>query len=114
MIVRRLIHRTGYRYRLHRSDLPGKPDIVFAKRRKLVFVHGCFWHQHPGCKEAQRPGSNRDYWDKKLARNVLRDKENIATLVGFGWGVLIIWECEIKDKAALQKRLHEFLGEPRL
>jgi DNA mismatch endonuclease (patch repair protein) len=112
MVVRRLAHAAGYRYRLHRPDLPGKPDLVFSRRRKIVFVHGCFWHQHPGCKEAERPASNTDYWEKKLARNVQRDAKNAAALLADGWDVLVVWECETKDKAGLQARLFEFLGEP--
>lgn len=114
MVVRRLIHGAGYRYRLHYSELPGKPDIAFPKRRKLIFVHGCFWHQHPGCKEAQPPSSNTGYWDKKLARNVQRDEKNITMLSTDGWEILIIWECETLDKASLQKRLLEFLDAKRV
>ena len=112
LAVRRLAHRLGYRYRLHRSDLPGKPDIVFPRRRKIIFVHGCFWHQHPNCKEAQTPSSNTGYWNPKLARNVERDAKNTDALVSHGWGVLIVWECETKNKTTLQDRLLEFLGKP--
>ncbi|MFY9639906.1 MAG: DNA mismatch endonuclease Vsr [Rhodomicrobium sp.] len=112
LAVRRLIHCLGYRYRLHRSDLPGKPDIVFPGRRKIILVHGCFWHQHPNCKEAQPPSSNMGYWRPKLARNVERDAKNTAALVGHGWDVLVVWECETKNKTALQERLLDFLGAP--
>jgi len=112
MAVRVLAHRLGYRYRLHRPDLPGKPDLVFSGRRKIIFVHGCFWHQHPACKQAERPASNTEYWNRKLARNIIRDERNIAALVAKGWDVLVIWECEIRNKAGLQERLIEFLGKP--
>jgi DNA mismatch endonuclease (patch repair protein) len=101
MKVRQLLHRAGYRYRLHRKDLPGRPDIVFPSKRAVIFVHGCFWHQHPGCPRADRPSSNNDYWTKKLDRNVERDKVNIAELKREGWKSLILWECEIKDADVL-------------
>ncbi|PYS88763.1 MAG: very short patch repair endonuclease [Acidobacteria bacterium] len=99
--VRRLLHRAGYRYRIHRSDLPGKPDIVFAGRRAAIFIHGCFWHQHPGCPHAERPSSNNDYWTKKLNRNIERDKAHIIALQELGWKVLTIWECEISNSDTL-------------
>lgn len=110
MIVRRAAHGLGYRFRLHRKDLPGKPDLVFAGRRKVIFVHGCFWHQHPVCPAAKRPASNTEYWNAKLDRNVARDKDHVAKLKKAGWGVLIIWECETKDSAALEQRLTDYLG----
>ena len=111
-IVRSLVHRMGYRYRLHRKGLPGKPDLVFGPRRKVSFVHGCFWHQHddPACKIARKPKSNQGYWDEKLARNVARDKRNQAGLEAQGWSVLIIWECETKDVEALKGSLQRFLS----
>lgn len=111
-IVRSLVHRMGYRYRLHRKGLPGKPDLVFGPRRKVIFVHGCFWHQHddPACKIARKPKSNQGYWDEKLARNVARDKRNQAGLEAQGWSVLIIWECETKDVEALKGSLQRFLS----
>lgn len=109
MYVRRLLHRMGYRFRLHRKDLPGNPDIVLPGRRAVILVHGCFWHQHPGCKRAARPDSNQDFWDKKLDRNVRRDQENISKLERLGWRVLIIWECEMVDEASLEIKLREFL-----
>ena len=108
--IRRLIYSMGYRYRLHRKDLPGKPDIVFSSRRKVLFIHGCFWHGH-GCKRGARvPKTNREYWEKKIGRNQARDVKNKAALQALGWEVLIIWECQIKDEAALKQRLSEFLG----
>jgi DNA mismatch endonuclease (patch repair protein) len=109
IVVRRLIHALGYRYRLHRKDLPGKPDIVFGPRRKAVFVHGCFWHQHSGCGEGRLPRSNTGYWKPKLARNVQRDAQNVAVLREQGWDSLIVWECETKDLARLRRRLVQFL-----
>lgn len=110
--VRRTSYRLGYRFRLHRSDLPGRPDLVFAGRRKVIFVHGCFWHQHPlaGCKLAHAPRSNLGYWRPKLARNIARDSEHIGRLKADGWRVLVIWECETKDDRRLTTRLCRFLG----
>lgn len=109
MQVRRLLRRTGFRYRLHCKELPGKPDIVFLGRRKVIFVHGCFWHQHPGCKRSLRPSSNTDYWQNKLNRNVERDAHNIIAIKAKGWEVLVVWECNIRDKDALLCELTEFL-----
>jgi DNA mismatch endonuclease (patch repair protein) len=98
MAVRRLIHRMGYRYRLHRHNLPGRPDLVFPGPRKVIFVHGCFWHQHPRCKLAHAPQSNLEYWRPKLARTRKRDRENRAALKAAGWDVLVVWECEIRRR----------------
>ncbi len=109
MVVRRLVHGLGYRYRLHRKDLPGKPDLVFGPRRAVVFVHGCFWHQHD-CRDGRVPSSNREYWEPKLARNVERDRMTRHELEAAGWRVLVVWECEIKDDATLVDRLVTFLG----
>ena len=111
MIVRRITHAMGYRYRLHRKDLPGKPDLVFPARRKVIFVHGCFWHQHadPKCKIARLPKSNQDYWLPKLERNVIRDGDHLTTLRLMGWDVLVIWECEIKKDARITERIRRFL-----
>ena len=111
MTVRRLAHGMGYRYRLYRKDLPGKPDLVFPARRKVIFVHGCFWHQH-ACKRGSRsPKSSRDYWIPKLKRNKQRDARNQKLLREMGWDVLVIWECEMKDRDALGKRIAAFLEE---
>ena len=113
MTVRRLVHAMGYRYRLHRKDLPGKPDLVFASRRKTVFVHGCFWHQHPSptCRIVRVPKSNQGYWFKKLEQNRARDVRLQAELRCLGWESLTVWECEIlHDWAEVQRRLRDFLG----
>ena len=101
---------TGYRYSLHRKDLPGGPDIAFPGRRKLIFVHGCFWHQHPGCKRATMPTSNCEYWTPKIQRNVVRDAQNQYQVQADGWRSLIVWECQVKDAEQLLKTLTEFLG----
>jgi len=111
-LVRSSLHSIGYRFRLHRKDLPGKPDIVFPSRKKVVFVHGCFWHSHSGCKRARVPTDNRDYWEQKLARNRDRDQENQKKLLDLGWSFKIVWECETKDMALTLKRLKRFLGPP--
>jgi DNA mismatch endonuclease (patch repair protein) len=99
IIVRKLLFSMGYRYRLHRKDLPGKPDIVLPKYKLVIFVHGCFWHGCPVCKHAQiRPKDNSDYWNRKLDKNKERDKKNEKELKNLGWDVVIIWECETKKK----------------
>lgn len=106
--VRKLLHSLGYRFRLHKSDLPGKPDIVLPKHKTAIFVHGCFWHGCPICKHAKiRPATNTEYWNKKLDRNIERDRVNIALLEETGWRVLVVWECETKKKniPALSARL---------
>lgn len=108
-IVRSLLHRMGYRFRLQRDDLPGKPDIVLPRFKTVVFVNGCFWHRHSGCKRATTPATNVDYWQTKFARNVARDARNQAELEKMGWRVVIVWECELKDKTTLEKRLDDYL-----
>lgn len=116
LAVRRLVHGMGYRYALHRKDLPGKPDLVFASRRKVIFVHGCFWHQHPdpGCKDARVPKSRLDYWLPKLRRTSVRDDEHARALRKQGWDLLVIWECEIEPQTAIARRLRGFLDrKPR-
>ena len=111
MAVRRLVHAMGYRYRLHRRDLPGKPDLVFPGRRKVIFVHGCFWHQHsdPACRIARRPRSNQHYWLPKLERNVARDAEHQVQLSELGWDVLVIWECDLGKDRRITDRIQGFL-----
>ncbi|WP_211100257.1 DNA mismatch endonuclease Vsr [Azospirillum halopraeferens] len=112
MMVRRLLHRLGYRYRLHPRDLPGRPDIVFPARRKAVEIRGCFWHAHPGCRHATLPATRRDWWKAKLDGNAARDARNVAALEAMGWTVLVLWQCELADPAAVETRLRAFLGPP--
>jgi DNA mismatch endonuclease (patch repair protein) len=107
MLVRRLLHKAGYRYRVHPSKLPGKPDLVFSNRKKVIFIHGCFWHGCP--KHLRRPHSNTDYWQPKIDGNIERDAQHIADLQALGWDVLVVWECELKDTEKLLKALISFL-----
>lgn len=110
MAVRRELYRLGIRYRLHNGKLPGRPDIVIGRLRTVIFVHGCYWHRHPGCRLAYTPKSNVEFWQRKLEGNAKRDAENQARLVEMGWRVIIIWECEIRDREALRQRLARLLG----
>ncbi|MCX5832486.1 MAG: very short patch repair endonuclease [Deltaproteobacteria bacterium] len=112
LAVRRMVHRLGYRYRLHSKSLPGTPDMVFHSRHSVIFVNGCFWHQHPDpfCKDARKPKSNADYWQPKLVRNQVRDAENEAALKAEGWSILVIWECQTRDKLALEQIILSFLA----
>jgi DNA mismatch endonuclease Vsr len=112
MVVRRLLHGLGYRYRLHRKDLPGAPDLVFPARKTILFVHGCFWHGHEGCKIAHRPDSRSAYWVDKFERNKTRDLRNEKALRQAGWNVLTVWECETKDLSVMELRLASHLGPP--
>jgi DNA mismatch endonuclease, patch repair protein len=107
--IRSILHRMGYRFRLHRKDLPGRPDIVLPRYRTVVFVHGCFWHQHPGCPRAARPTTNTEFWNKKLDGNVQRDQRFLLELESLGWRALVIWGCQIKDEPTLQQLLAEFI-----
>lgn len=109
LIVRRMLHRMGYRFRVHSRKLPGTPDVVLARHRKVIFVHGCFWHGHPGCKNGARPTSNTDFWNSKLDSNISRDATVERELEEQGWDVFVIWECEIRDKEALEKSLRKFM-----
>jgi DNA mismatch endonuclease (patch repair protein) len=111
LLVRRLVHGSGYRYRLHRTDLPGRPDLVFPKRKKVIFVHGCFWHRHPKCGLARLPKSRLSFWLPKLTENRRRDLKNLRTLRKMGWAVSIVWECETRDHSALVRKLLMFLSE---
>lgn len=111
-VVRRLLHGMGVRYRLHRPDLPGKPDIVLGPRRLVIFVHGCFWHRHPGCPAATMPTANRAFWQAKLDGNASRDRLNRAALRKLGWTVAIVWECETRNKAKLSRRLGRLTARP--
>jgi DNA mismatch endonuclease, patch repair protein len=109
LAVRSLLHRLGYRFRIHRKDLPGNPDIVFPSRHKVIFVHGCFWHGHNCIRGARTPVSNRNYWIAKILRNVTRDEKHLRDLESSGWHVLVLWECELKN-ANLQTHLENFLS----
>lgn len=109
LLVRRLVHRLGYRYRLHPRDLPGKPDLVFPSRRKVIFVHGCFWHGHDCTRGARMPKTNADYWKRKIERNFARDAATKSALETDGWRVLVIWECEIRNQARLEDRIRHYL-----
>lgn len=113
LAVRRLIHSLGYRYRLHDRSLPGIPDIVFPKRRKVIFVHGCFWHRHPNCKLARLPKSRREFWIPKLEANAKRDAQHLARLAAMGWQAMVVWECEVRGDPGLSERITLFLGPPR-
>lgn len=107
--VRRLVFALGYRYRLHAKDLPGCPDLVFRPRRKVIFVHGCFWHRHANCALARLPKSRLDFWEPKLEGNRKRDEKNSRALARQGWKVLTVWECELKDALRLERRIRRFL-----
>lgn len=109
LIVRRIVTRLGYRYRLHVKTLPGKPDLMFRRIRRVIFVHGCFWHQHSVCREGRIPSSKTEYWSPKLLRNIERDKSHLAALSASGWQALIIWECELSDPD-LPERIKSFLN----
>jgi DNA mismatch endonuclease (patch repair protein) len=113
MRVRRLVHGMGYRYRLHRKDLPGRPDLVFGPRKKVIFVHGCFWHRHadPGCKLARLPKSRLEFWVPKLEANRERDIRAVGELRARGWDVLIVWECESARNEQLRNKLRAFLED---
>ena len=108
--VRQIAHGLGYRFRLHRHELPGKPDLVFPGRRKVIFVHGCFWHQHKDCKRGSMPQSNVGVWRPKLENNVTRDEKQLEALNVCGWRTLVIWECELKNERQLASLIRSFLG----
>ncbi len=108
--VRRILHSLGYRFRLHRRDLPGNPDIVLPRHRKIIFVHGCFWHGHSGCARASRPATNVDFWNRKLDGNKQRDAQTLQKLGELGWDVLVVWQCRTKDAAALKESLRQFMS----
>ncbi|MDQ6700029.1 MAG: very short patch repair endonuclease [Acidobacteriota bacterium] len=112
MFVRRLVHAMGFRYRLHVKDLPGSPDLVFPARRKLIFVHGCFWHGH-SCEAGRLPQSNTDYWSAKQARNIARDRQSLRSLARTGWKTLVIWECELRVVDRIRRRVEKFLNGTR-
>ncbi len=107
--MRRLLFSLGYRYRLHRRDLPGSPDICFPSRKKVVFVHGCFWHRHDGCARTSTPKTRTSYWEDKFRKNVVRDRRNLLDLAALGWDAMVVWECETRDLERLAARLARFL-----
>lgn len=108
-IVRSLVHALGYRFRLHRKDIPGTPDMAFIGMKKVIFVHGCFWHRHSCSKGRHCPASNIDFWQRKFEKNLLRDRKNLRALRRLGWGVLTIWECELKSLHKVEGRVRRFL-----
>lgn len=108
--VRRLLFAAGYRYRLHVPTLPGSPDLVFSSRKKVIFVHGCFWHLHENCRFARLPKSRVEFWSNKLSANKARDSRKSEALIAAGWKVMVVWECEIDDISALENKLKDFLG----
>jgi DNA mismatch endonuclease (patch repair protein) len=109
LVVRSLLHNMGYRFRLHRKDLPGKPDITLPKYKKIIFVHGCFWHGHKGCPRAKRPTTNKKFWNEKLDKNIERDKVTLYNLKQLGWDVLTVWTCEVNEIDKLKKKIISFL-----
>jgi len=109
-VVRSLLHAEGYRFRLQWKAAPGRPDVAFPGRRRIIFVHGCFWHQHEGCKLAHVPGTRRAFWQEKFDRNRARDARDLARAVEEGWEPIVVWECETRDEAAVRDRLSRFLG----
>jgi DNA mismatch endonuclease (patch repair protein) len=105
VLVRRLLHATGYRFRLHRADLPGTPDIVLPRHKTVIFVHGCFWHGHTSCVRAKRPSTNQQFWHAKIDNNIRRDQQNQRALRKLGWQVLILWQCGLKDTASVLRSI---------
>lgn len=112
MVVRKLVFAAGYRYRLHVKSLPGSPDLVFSGRKKVIFVHGCFWHLHDNCGLARMPKSRIEYWSEKLNGNKCRDQRSFEALTRAGWKVLVIWECELRNSGDLAQKIRSFLGPP--
>lgn len=110
-LVRSMLHRMGYRFRLYRRDLPGSPDIVLPKHRKIVLVHGCFWHGHKGCKKASRPSTRVEFWNRKIDENIRRDKKIRKELAVSGWKVLVVWECKTRKSEKLTQKLERFLHD---
>lgn len=112
IVVRQVAHSLAYRFRLHRRDLPGSPDLVFPRLLKVLFVHGCFWHRHKGCSKASSPKTRAEFWRNKFTANQLRDRRNMRKLRALGWAVEVVWECETHDLVALQRKIGLFLGRP--
>ena len=113
LAVRRVAHRMGLRFRLHQNNLPGRPDLTFPRHRITIFVHGCFWHRHDGCRYAYSPKSRVAFWTEKFARNVARDRRSEEALLALGWSVLVIWECETRNADTIRLRLNEFFRKPK-
>jgi DNA mismatch endonuclease (patch repair protein) len=111
LVVRKLVFGMGYRYRLHSAKLPGKPDLVFPGRHKVIFVHGCFWHRHKGCRYATSPKTRVDFWEAKFGANVARDKRTNRELKELGWSVLTVWQCQLKEPEKLARKLDDFLSK---
>ena len=111
LVVRKMLFAAGYRYRLHVRKLPGSPDLVFTSRKKAIFVHGCFWHLHEGCRRARMPKSRCEFWSEKLLGNKYRDEKIMVDLANLGWDVLVVWECELRNIPLLQVRMFEFLNQ---
>jgi DNA mismatch endonuclease, patch repair protein len=109
LIVRSLLHRQGYRFRLHRKELPGKPDVVLPKYKTVIFIHGCFWHRHANCPDASTPKTRTDFWLKKFSENKVRDEKNQTSLLSRGWNVIVVWECETAKLDKLAARLNKEL-----
>jgi len=107
IIVRSLLHRMGYRFRLHQKKLPGTPDIVLRKYKTVIFVNGCYWHRHKGCKRCTTPSENQDYWLPKFERRIQKDRENIRELKKLGWKIIVVWECEIKNEKKILKKIEK-------
>ena len=114
LLVQELAHEMGYSFRLHMESLPGRPDLVFPRHRKIIFVHGCFWHGHENCKKAKRPATNSDFWERKLSRNIERDHRNSVALKNSGWIVLVVWECETRNRARVAAKVRHFFEEDRI
>jgi DNA mismatch endonuclease (patch repair protein) len=110
MLVRKVAHALGFRFRLHRRELPGSPDLVFPRLKKVIFVHGCFWHRHEGCRYAYNPKSNADFWQDKFQKNKERDCRSLSDLAKHGWNAIVIWECETRDVKILRARIAQHLG----
>ena len=114
LVVRRLLHRLGYRFRLQWKAAPGRPDVAFPRRHKAIFVHGCFWHQHEGCRLAHVPATRREFWEAKFARNRTRDARDLQRCKEQGWEPLILWECQVRDIDTLTAHLRDFLGPSKI
>lgn len=111
ILVRRILHKMGFRYRLHVNDLPGTPDIVLPRHKKIIFVHGCFWHGHEGCNRSKRPKTNVDFWNQKIDGNIERDEKTKEELEEMGWKVLVIWQCQTRDLESLEQIILKFMSE---